>query len=331
MAVEYINITDIHRDDRLMCRSRLDHEHVARIMERFQDAGDWPETIPPLVVFRLTSQSPARQIANFIKHLHYEKMDGQVHAVGTLVLVSGYHRFEAANRCEMQQVPCVIVEGTWDDAERTAWKQNSDHGLPRTNNDLRIVLGAAHSNNRLKTLSIRKLADMLACTKSSVERYRKELEDRAKQVETEIPFPVPNRTDESQNQESPRASFRDAYGNPIPEWLEERFRCVEKAKRVSRRIRAAAEELLRLKYKDNEAIREPGLETVDARSIYAEMVMIADRLDSNIPWLVCPQCEGRGEVGSKRCDTCQREGYLVRHQADTLPPELERKAAGGAA
>lgn len=329
MAVEYIPITEIRLDDRLMCRSRLDHEHVSRILERFQDAGDWPETIPPLVVFRLSTQSPARQISNFFKQLHYEKMDGQLHAVGTLVLVSGYHRYEAAKRSEMQTVPCVIVEGSWEDAERTAWKQNADHGLPRTNSDLRIVLGAAHSNNRLRTLSIRKLADMLSCTKGSIERYRKEIEERAKQVETEIPFPVPTRTDGSD--ETPRAAFRDAYGNPIPEWLEERFRCVEKAKRVSQRIRAAAEELLRLKYKDNESIREPGLETVDARSIYAEMVMIADRLDSNIPWLVCPRCEGRGENAGKRCDTCQKEGYLVRHQADTLPPELERKAAGGAA
>ena len=53
------------------------------------------------------------------------------------VLVDGFHRFGAYQKMGRETIPCIVMQGTLDDAREYACCANQEHGLRRNNGDKR--------------------------------------------------------------------------------------------------------------------------------------------------------------------------------------------------
>ena len=63
-------------------------------------------------------------------------------ATGTLVLLDGFHRVEAARAAGVEELPAVVIETTEEQAAWIAAKANTSNGLPLKSKEYRNVLAA---------------------------------------------------------------------------------------------------------------------------------------------------------------------------------------------
>jgi ParB/Sulfiredoxin domain len=108
--VQNIPLKEIHRDSKVQPRERIDPSVVADYQERLQE-GD---VFPPVVVYCIDKK---------------------------YLLVSGYHRLEAATLAGEKIIRCEVREGTLRDAILHSAACNSTHGLRRTWADKRKAVG----------------------------------------------------------------------------------------------------------------------------------------------------------------------------------------------
>jgi hypothetical protein len=97
------------------------------------------------------------------------------------VVIDGFHRFAAAKRAPVAQLPVVVGgEGTIEDAQWKAVTQNTDHGKPLTNDDKRKMVRVALGNSRSEGMSNRAIAKYLnhAVSRELVARIRRGGEPR---------------------------------------------------------------------------------------------------------------------------------------------------------
>lgn len=325
---ERVRLDEFVRDDRLRYRGSRANERVEDYSDAFQEHGGWGD-FPPLKLIRLTQQF----------EWHEEKQDGfktkrikKHYDAGTLLLIGGFTRAAAADDAGLAEAPAVIESGTWHDALRLAWTENGKHGRPRDRDELWMVLDSIHDHPDHKNKSEREVAVLAGTSRGSVNRYRVE---RRKRME---------RATASVGEESPSllasvSGFKDAYGRDVPEVLVEEFRSVPAAKKLTQSLREMSGKLLKLKYGSElgTQCQEPGLERWDVRDLSALLLEQADRGDATLPFLVCPVCDGDGNIPDPndkrkkpRCEQCIGRGYLLRHEAETLPGGLESKARAAA-
>lgn len=247
--------------------------------------------------------------------------------VGSLVLIGGYTRVSVAEQLGIKEAPAVVKVCSWQDAVRLAWQQNSRHGTPRTEKDLRFVLDCIHADPKYRKLSDRQIASFVGCSRATVNRYRDLFEKKN---------PAPDAELAVEGAPSPKI-YRDAWGQEIPPMLVDSFRSVEAAKGKADRLRKIALEFVTLKYggENSQKIKEPGMKLIDVKDVAADLYSVADMVEAALPFIVCPDCEGEGEHedgdSTTCCETCKGEGYLLRAGADNLPPEYERQARKGRA
>ena len=109
---EIVDIAALTLDDELFPRERLDPETVDEYAEQTQAEG---VRFPPIRVIKLQS--------------------------GSLMLVDGWHRVEAARRLGDPKIRARVRPGEWLDAVEAAAASNARHGRPRTNADKRRAVG----------------------------------------------------------------------------------------------------------------------------------------------------------------------------------------------
>jgi ParB-like chromosome segregation protein Spo0J len=93
-----VQVDDIRADWELQVRKELDSDAV----DRYQDLWD---SMPALELYRVEDE---------------------------LLLVDGFHRFEAATGLGLSEVEATITDGTHEQAEEAAILANTEHGLPLT-------------------------------------------------------------------------------------------------------------------------------------------------------------------------------------------------------
>jgi hypothetical protein len=104
MKTKRIALHDIVIDDEVLVRTKIDKDHFDDLFEALKQSKE----LPPVVVF-----------------------DDD----GTLILVDGFHRYEAAKKCKVNKIEAVVHEGSKRQAILFACGANSGHGLRRTNED----------------------------------------------------------------------------------------------------------------------------------------------------------------------------------------------------
>ncbi len=114
------------------------------VIERYAMEMRDGDVFPPILVVELSEQF-------------------EDHGPGTLLLVGGFTRFCAAQAAGLTSLAARIRPGTWADAKKMAWSQNSDHGQPRTKNDLRRIIEAVRADD--PDVSIRQIAKLVDCSK----------------------------------------------------------------------------------------------------------------------------------------------------------------------
>jgi hypothetical protein len=118
MSEEHITevaIADIVMDTGLQMRAGLQMQTVAEYAEILSEGSEW--TFPPVELMRRKD--------------------------GSLVLVDGWHRVEAARRNEWETVSARVSSGTDNQIFEAALAANAEHGLRRTNDDKRKAVAAA--------------------------------------------------------------------------------------------------------------------------------------------------------------------------------------------
>lgn len=91
-------------------------------------------------------------------------------------LVDGFHRRWAAVKVGLKSLPCVVHEGTLQDARWYSYAANQTHGLRRTNADKEKAVKAALQHPKGAELSDVQIAEHVGVSHSTVAKYRCELE-----------------------------------------------------------------------------------------------------------------------------------------------------------
>lgn len=327
-----LRLAELVRDERLRYRdTRLIAPVVKRYTEAFddyKDAGSGWGQFPPVTVMRLAEPHRWREEdADAIKRI---RASGEIrvkdvplvdreYPAGSLLLVGGFTRTEAAELAGLQECPACVYDGTWEDAHRLAWLENTRHGAARTERDTEIVLTAIHARGDHRDKSEREIAVLAGCSRSAVNRYRAEVRRQTELNQGTLPF----------SDKTVAKKVRDAWGREVPEPLHGEFRIRSQVLKSVEQLRKWSNALIALKY-SGEQVKEPGLARVDVRDIAAELLARADQIESLIPFLVCPDCDGSGRAGKDRCELCKGEGLILQSAAVDLPPESERKARAAA-
>lgn len=331
MQVETIKIASLYRHPRFRCRAlpvEVLAEELPALREAFEDAGPGWGDVDPILVGRLSEgysskADPSPFTAVLANAITVRK--------GTLVLIGGYTRVHIAESLGIEWAEAIVRDVTWAQALELAWGENARHGTRRGEQDTQLVLDQIHAIPALAAKPEREVAKLASCSRTTVNRYRqtlKAIKDAANApAGGRIPSPAPTKPTSTQSTFGGPALYRDTWGREVPEALNESFRCVQPARSMADRIRKCAYDLRSLKYgsENSTVVREVGLSRVDVLEIAGELCAHADGIDANLPFLVCPQCEGDGD-NRAGCKLCKGLGYLLRAATDELPADLERKA-----
>lgn len=311
-STENVPIDSLIRDETLRFRfnGMGDASHEATI-ERYADAmqeyGGWGE-FPPATVVRLTQSASPRPNTS--------------HAAGSLVLVGGYSRTSAAVVAGFPEATATIVNGTWQDALSLAWSENTTHGRPRSSAELWQVVCSIKLIHPKATLD--QIGKMAGCGKSAVWRVQQ-------RYGIEIPEPAPKKVEASPKQMTDRGTVkgkmadvvtRDLWGRPLEGRMRELFAVVPIVIETCQKIHNLVVGLAERKHgKDGaEKCLEPGLRHVEVNDAVQKAFDLSDEIQSSIPWIVCPACDG------EECDLCNDRGWLTKSQVENLEPRLEKKA-----
>jgi hypothetical protein len=315
--LETLKIADLVRDDRLRFR---DNMHAASgvvdvYREAMIDYGGWGE-FEPIVVCELTAirQGKIETQARCGK----TGADPAVYVPGTLLLVGGYTRCEAADAAGVLAAPAVVHSGDWEYALQLAWHQNSRHGRPRSTDELRQVLTSIHQQARWAEAGERVVAELAGCSRATVNRFRAELK-KIKELAEKQPEPQPIRRD-SKGAFAP--ALRDKWQRPVPLSLRAAFEVNADLDSRTKSIRNNVIDLARLKHgvEGKAKCLNPGLIELNLERVAKLLLEAADLIDCQRPFVICPHCDAAG------CSHCHDRGWLTRPQAEQLPAALEKKA-----
>lgn len=323
-----VAVADLIRDARLRYRSPYfsaagDAERYAETMLEAVEPGQpsgWGN-FPPVTCVELTEKHRFRveEPGDF----GTSKSGFVTYPAGGLVLVGGFTRTQAAGLALIEEIPALVHSGDWPLAMRLAWRENADHGKPRSSDEIKSVLQSIHQIAEYAALGERAVADMAGCSRATVNRFRRELE-HARQRATDELSPTksasgPTRSGDGQFV----ASVKDKWHRPVPTHLRNHFEVNYDLDRYAKRIRDVVLELGRLKHgvEGKDTCLSPGLSVLDLPQLSRALLKSADDVDCYRPFLVCPFCDG------SECDQCGHRGWLTRPESERLPPAMERKAA----
>lgn len=152
--IKKIELKKIRLDGGTQPRKKIHEDHVANLTEVLLEGGK----TPPVKVF----------------------FDGKDNW-----LADGFHRFHAHKRAGYTEIDCDVSNGTKRDAFIHSLGANSDHGMPRTNEEKRDTVITAFNDVELSEMSDREIAGICKVSPMTVGRIRKALElDRPTKVVT---------------------------------------------------------------------------------------------------------------------------------------------------
>jgi len=153
MAKKKLKLDQIRLDGDTQPRVAIDEDLVAE----YADAYAAGIALPPLVVF---------------------------HDGASYWLVDGFHRRWAAIKAGIKSVPCIVHEGTLQDARWFSYATNQAHGLRRSNADKAKAVRQALKHPTGVTMSDRQIAEHIGVTAPTVAKYRAELEATVKNLQS---------------------------------------------------------------------------------------------------------------------------------------------------
>jgi hypothetical protein len=157
--------------------------------------------------------------------------DGFVYWVG-----DGFHRLDAYARAGRLKIKARVREGTHRDAMIHAAGANSEHGLHRSQKDVRRAISLLLDDDDLARLSDRTLAQLAYCSDKTVAAVKRELGlDSATRTYTDKHGTV-TEMNISEMQKRPRASFTEPV-NTFHELPEEARAVLKETLRVISRLK----------------------------------------------------------------------------------------------
>lgn len=90
-------------------------------------------------------------------------------------LWDGFHRRWAADRAGLEKLPCIVTDGTQQDAQWASYGANATHGMRRTNADKAKAVKAALRHPTASKMSDDKIAEHVGVHRNTILKYREEL------------------------------------------------------------------------------------------------------------------------------------------------------------
>lgn len=289
-----VALTDLVLDDRVQMRPAVDADAV----QRYQEAAEDSQTLPPLVAF-------------------------DVAGLG-LVLAAGFHRHAAYQAIGFMDCIVEVRPGTLDDAILYAVGDNANHGLPRTKETLIRSITAyrdwfqrTHDGDEPSVNAVK-----AACKVGSWEFTKAVLEGftnsrdlrKAKAAKTPRPEPEPDEDgavgEEGTQDPEPKAPRApkapaavpvDPAGPSDDEWLatlplREKIES-DQFDREALIYRQIAPEIQALRAVASELLPEDRRMDGPLEKILRALAALKHPRD----WGFCPACKGSGKVGKSTC------------------------------
>lgn len=306
------------------------HQENAETVERYRAVLDNDGTLPPI------------DVHGWPKCPKYFVSDGG-------------HRIGGAKAAKYKSIQAAV---TMHPDEATAWKAalaaaavgNAHHGLPRSDEDLRALVGYVLQMPEMAGQSDRTAADYCACSRATIKKVRIALTDagvlkgKAAARYTAMPESV-NDVVEPEAALTPEPSGRaatndrvgvqptlvkhkpimtgegkaiptDEKGMPVPTELHGVFACRAHFRAIAKGLTETLDEVKALA--DMEAGAALSINVVgDAcHTLRAEIT-------AGAPYVVCPVCEGVSGMIRTKCKTCSGRGWLNKPRFEQLSAAMK--------
>lgn len=99
-------------------------------------------------------------------------------------LADGFHRVYAAQRAKLKEIVADVRRGGQREARWASFAANSTHGLPRTRDDVALILRNIFADEQWAKTSVREIAEHTGIAKSTVQRHRDSILSRLGQYDS---------------------------------------------------------------------------------------------------------------------------------------------------
>lgn len=306
--IERLKLGQLRFDERLQMRVKFNDEAAKDYADAYEKGVDLPE----LIVFR--------------------------DKAGVNWVADGFHRGKGALWARVEDAPCEVRKGEFEDAWLFSIGANEQHGIRRTAADRRNAVKALLADQKYQGQSKRWIAETANVSFYLVSQIVKEIEDESKpkpepeeeELDRDGPSPL---DDQPQVKPSPKeyeSSARssatekvkperkvDAVGVVIPDKLldvffddalpeasmklEEMVNVLHDSKKLLTRLYARAAQYPFL---------DLNIASTGIANARCHLLQAAEALKSAMPHVVCQACRGNG------CARCGQSGYLPKWKHD---------------
>ena len=270
------------------------------------------------------------------------------------ILADGFHRYAAATKAELKELPCTLHTGSHEDALKFALGANTSHGLRRTNADKRNAAKIALEH--FQQMSDPAIADMCGLSQPFIWSVRKELFPPAPiniipprsdsnpggaalptPDPKNAPEPPPGSNGHPSSAPPPKRIGRDGVARSLPVLPKPEGKKVAKdktgmiippqcfdlwdyANEASGQV-TALESLKGIMVRAQEGQNKVFAE-VNFQIIKTSLENARSEWIRAIPYAVCPSCQG---VTFKDCNGCKGRGFVSKFFWDNCVPEETKK------
>jgi len=240
-------------------------------------------------------------------------------------LADGLHRCAAHEQLKRTAVMANVIEGPYMEALRYALTANANHGVRRSNADKRKCIAQALKQwPEVANMQIARLADVDDKTVASV---RSEMEEsgKLKASDTRVTtdgktIPATKEVRKSGPTIDVEEIVKDALGNVIPDGV---IGYWKRTPEVRDRIDMFREMLS--VFRQIVKVEDPMYGEVNFTGVMGDMERIIVSLETAIPHVVCPQCQGHPETQKHGCRMCIGRGLISKFRWQTAVPVETKK------
>jgi len=259
-------------------------------------------------------------------------------------IADGRHRCEAIKKINRRAIQAVVHEGTYEDAFKFALSSNSTHGLPRTREDKRLCVTKALK--QWPEVSNSRIAELTCVDDHTVARIREELE-KAKTIPTmetrktsdgrtipattkrlrtkkEADEDYDDDDDDEEEEEKPRVKTaevsKDALGKTIPVGILKFWMRTGEALEHVHTVENLIGQL-RQYQRDEDAMYGE----VNFTGLMGDLERAHATLQTAVPYIVCPSCQGHPETQKNGCRMCIGRGLISKFRYQTVVPAETKK------
>ncbi len=219
----------------------------------------------------------------------------------------GFHRIAVAGDMGQTHIRANVQIGNIETAQWLCLAANKEHGLPRTETNLRAIIIKILHHETWKALPTSKIASHVGCSRRWVDMIKEEMNFEE--------VPGPPEEEKKATEPKPRAPLTDKSGVIIPDKLADRW--LSKLKILN--MINTLDEFTNI-IDNSMTANELTFALLRHSSFEAELKTLRNRLKASLPFALCVYCK---DDGYKGCEVCHNGGFLNEMTYGSAPKKLK--------